>query len=107
MTNEIKIDIGKDFSKFPGGRFITDGPFSGEKFRNEMLVPKLHEASILTVSLDNTLGYGSSFLEEAFGGMVRKGMINITEIQKKLRLESNDEILKEKIWSYIKAANKS
>jgi len=32
------IDIGKDFSRYPAGRYETDGPFNGELFRAKFLV---------------------------------------------------------------------
>jgi hypothetical protein len=65
------IDIAKDFSDVPSGRFPQDGDFNGERFREEFLVPRLVKSEIVEVVLDNTEGYGSSFLEEAFGGLVR------------------------------------
>jgi len=72
MEKVIKtINIAADFSKFPGGRFLTDGKYSGERFREEFLVPALKAHEKIEVELDGTLGYGSSFLEEAFGGLVR------------------------------------
>jgi len=54
-----------------------DGEYSGEEFRKRLLAPGLQDAvrkkAYLTVVLDGTMGYGSSFLEEAFGGLVRAG----------------------------------
>ena len=68
-----------DYARSPGGRYISDGPYSGEWFREEVLRPALAEAirtgERLEVELDGTSGYGSSFLEEAFGGLVRKRAI--------------------------------
>src|SRR5690349_17177962 len=75
MTKTIRI---ADFARSPGGRFVSDGPFSGEWFRDSILAPELGKAIAtndrLEVVLDGTSGYGSSFLEEAFGGLVRKGI---------------------------------
>ncbi len=69
------INIAKEYTKTPGGRFIREGEFSGEDFRIKMLEPIYKEAQAnneqLTVILDGGYGYGSSFLEEAFGGLVR------------------------------------
>lgn len=67
------IDIGLDFSKVPAGRHPEDGDYSGEAFRNNLLKPALEEFERVEVVLDNTEGFGSSFLEEAFGGLVRLG----------------------------------
>ncbi len=71
-----KIIIAKDFSKFPGPRYIRQGPNSGELFRDTKLYPAFIEAyekgSKLEIDLDGVAGYGSSFLEESFGGLVRK-----------------------------------
>lgn len=74
--NNIKISIAKDFSKTPGGRFITEGDCSGEKFRNDILIPKFKQALKnnvkLEIDLDGCMGYPSSFLDESFGGLARR-----------------------------------
>ena len=66
---EKTISIANNFNKFPAGRYLTDGPYSGEQFRTEYLVPLLNnkEISTLKVSLDGLGGVGSSFWDEAFG----------------------------------------
>ena len=72
----ICVNIAEDYSKVPGGRYIEDGPFSGQDFREKVLLPKFQEAKrqnvILQVNLDGGYGYGSSFLDEAFGGLARE-----------------------------------
>lgn len=71
------INIAREFTRYPGPRYAEDGPFSGQYFRDEILAPALRAAietnGTLTVVLDDVAGYGSSFLEEAFGGLVRIG----------------------------------
>lgn len=67
------INIANDFSLFPAGRVISDGPYSGEKFRRDHLIPALEQYEKLVVTLDGVKGYPSSFTEEAFGGLVRDG----------------------------------
>jgi hypothetical protein len=67
------IEIAKDFSRYPSGRRIADGPHSGEKFREEFLVPALKTHDEVVIILDGVKGYPSSFTEEAFGGLVRTG----------------------------------
>jgi hypothetical protein len=79
-----------DFTKSPGGRYVADGPYSGEWFRNEVLVPALRDASdrheVTVVELDGTSGYGSSFLEEAFGGLVRKRLVDVSALREHLKI---------------------
>lgn len=71
----INIDVAT-FSNTPFGRFSTDSAFSAERFRESVLIPALKEADGGDIRIDFTkiaLGVGSSFLEEAFGGLVRSG----------------------------------
>lgn len=96
----IYIDIGKDFTRYPAGRRSEDGPFSGERFREEKLLPQFQEGVSVEVLLDGTAGYGSSFLEEAFGGLIRRG-ISPELVRRSLKLVTEDPALSEEIWSYI------
>ena len=57
------IVIATDFSRYP-----EDGPFSGAKFRQDHLAPALQDFDRVEVIFDGAAGFGSSFLEEAFGG---------------------------------------
>jgi len=68
----VTISIAKDFSATPGGRFNRDGPFSGEAFRERILLPALARGDHVVVELDEVAGLPASFLEEAFGGLVRR-----------------------------------
>jgi hypothetical protein len=99
----MKISVAKDFSKFPAGRFHRDGPFPGEKFR-ALLVEALKSSPSLTVELDGTMGYGSSFLEEAFGGLVRVEGFKREELVSRLKLESEDKSIIDEVWEYINDA---
>jgi hypothetical protein len=79
-----------DHARSPGGRFMTDGPFSGEWFRVRVLSEPLSSAvkagEVLEVELDGTAGYGSSFLEEAFGGLIRHCVVTPREARLYLRI---------------------
>ncbi|MEL7707445.1 STAS-like domain-containing protein [Citromicrobium bathyomarinum] len=102
--NGVKlIDVGRDFTRFPAGRYSTDGKFSGQKFRDQFLIPALENYSTVRVELDSTMGYGSSFLEEAFGGLVRAGL-NADDLLSKLELISRDSSLIDEINEYIATA---
>lgn len=101
VSSPTEVSVARDFSRFPAGRYLTDGKNSGERFRG-MLAPKLKAGSV-RVDLDGTMGYGSSFLEEAFGGLVRTGFA-INELKERLSFSSSDQSLVTEIWSYIEDA---
>lgn len=108
MTTQL-LKISTDFSDTPGPRYITEGPYSGQQFRDEVFFPKLTEAikknEKLVVDLDGTEGYGTSFLEESFGGLIRNNHLNYDVIMNHLEIISNEEpYLKEDILDYLKAA---
>lgn len=95
------INIASDFTRYPAGRFRRDGRFSGEQFRDDMLIPALERATgVVVVDLDGTIGYGSSFLEEAFGGLMRKGYSS-EQLRTKLQIRSADESLVREIQQYL------
>ncbi|WP_174275556.1 STAS-like domain-containing protein [uncultured Sphingomonas sp.] len=93
------INVAKQFSRAPAGRYISDGPNSGERFRDQYLVPALKTNGELTLELDGTRGYGSSFLEEAFGGLVRVGFAAV-DLAKRIKFRTNDPSLVAEIESY-------
>lgn len=77
VINKNYINVAKDFSDDPFGRYIEDGEFNATTFREHHLVPKLKALTKdekLTVDFsDISTGLGSSFIEEAFGGLIRDG----------------------------------
>lgn len=97
------IRIATEFSKYPGLRFEKLGKHSGEKFRKDVLLPALQGNEKVVVHLDGTKGYGSSFLDEAFGGVVRQ-KVHIGEDN--LSLVSDDDLLIQEIWGYIAGEKK-
>lgn len=94
--SEKMISIATDYSTSPAGRTPADGPFNGQRFRDDVLVPALREAiahdTVLVVDMDGAFSYSSSFLEEAFGGLVRANTFSATDIKKYLQLRSADPI---------------
>lgn len=58
----------------------------------------------MVVVLDGTEGYGSSFLEEAFGGLVRMGysVERLTATLKPTAISPDFETYVEEIWDYIR-----
>ena len=94
------LTIAQDFSRSPSGRYFSDGPNSGQRFREEFLYPAL-SADKVEVVLDGVLTLGSSFLDEAFGGLVREKKLTPVELRQKLVVKSRLETYLNKIWTYI------
>lgn len=94
------INVARDFSRYPAGRYVDDGPYSGAAFRDGILIPALKAGELIAVELDGVRGYGSSFLEEAFGGLVRNGFSS-DQIRQLVTLKSADRSLVEEIEDYI------
>src|SRR3954470_14868043 len=101
MTKAVADDakviiVARCFFRFPAGRYVADGPFSGEAFRQKFLIPAFTQGQRFIVDLDGTAGFGSSFLEEAFGGLVREGF-PADKIMALMRLKASDESVIEEI----------
>jgi len=99
----------KDFSITPGSRYRDEGTkaHSGQEFREDYLEPKFKEAlesdKLLVVNLDGTIGYGTSWLEEVFGGLARD--YGIEEVLNRISfISEEEEYLIEDITQYIKDA---
>jgi len=96
----ITIQVAREFSRYPAGRYTKDGPYSGEYFRTKFLAPALEAQDKIIVEMDGARGYGSSFLEEAFGGLVRLGFLKDV-IKRKLEIRATNSSLKKEIDEYI------
>ena len=70
-NSHITFSVANEFSEEPYGRYPDDGPHCGEILREYYIVPLLNDFECVTIDMNGTLGYGTSFLEEAFGGLVR------------------------------------
>jgi hypothetical protein len=103
---KIKINISKDFSPTPGPRYINEGNYSGELFRREILFNRVSEALEndipFEVNLDGTAGYGTSFLEESFGGLIRIHKLSYEKIiQNMILISDEEEYLIDDIKGYL------
>lgn len=104
----IQIKISSDFTNKPGGRYISEGPYSGEEFRKKLLLPAYDKAlnsnEKLRVDLDGCYGFATSFLEEAFGGLVRE--VKSKKIIEMLEIVTEDRPgLIDKVLDFIKNAD--
>lgn len=103
------INIATHFSTVPAGRYPSDGEYNGQRFREEHLLPSLKREDRVVVEIDGTAGYGSSFLEEAFGGLVRKGYFTAAQLHKKLEIRTTDPAYRPyeaSIWRFIDQAKR-
>jgi hypothetical protein len=103
----MRISVAEDFTTTPGPRDPDEGPFSGVLFLTSVLHPAYRKAraagDTLTVDLDGTEGYATSFLEAAFGGLAR--IEPIDEVQRFLRVKSEEEpFLEREVKQYIEEA---
>ena len=105
------IDIARDFSKFPGGRVEADGPFSGTRFLENLLIPAVMKAKAasgrVVIRIDGVAGLPASFLDEAFGGLVRRGILSADEAERIIYIESSTprvQMYKDIIFDYMRSA---
>ena len=104
-----KIIIKSDFTSTPGPRYTKEGKWAGEKLRTEIVYPILKNAikdkRKVFIDLDGTSGYGTSFLEEVFGGLIRINKLKYQDIIDLLELKSDEEpYLIEDIYEYLQDA---
>jgi hypothetical protein len=110
MSNEEILKVA-DFSRYPAGRDAGDGDFNGFRYRKDFLQPALERAAqrnqVLLVSLEGVLSFGSSFLEEAFGGLVRDGSFSKEALHHLMKVYTGKETLRKyevSIWKHIDSA---
>ncbi len=100
-----KISVVNDFNPKPYGRYPADGDGCGEYFREKFLAPALNNFDVVQVDLTGYNRYGRSFLDEAFGGLIRESGFTGEEIKTKLTF-THDLVtsIEEVIQSRIDAA---
>lgn len=107
----MELNIAKEYTDLPGGRYSYQGLHSGEDFRESLLRVKydycLSNNEKLIINLDGGYGYPSAFLEESFGGMVREGYNGKKMIKNMVFITNDEPSLEEKIIGYIKEAVKN
>lgn len=105
MSNRL-IKFAQEFTDMPIGRYRADDKFSGEVFREDLLVPALKNNNTVTLDLSNVYGFGSSFLEEAFSGIIRTKSFTLEELKRKLQIIcADDPMTIKQIWCYIEDAD--
>lgn len=102
----ITVSVAKDFTRYPAGRYKRNGETSGEAFRERFLEDPIRQGQTVVVDFDGTVGYGSSFLEEAFGGVVRTLKVPADFVIEHLTLKSSDPSITEEVVEYIQDAGR-
>ncbi|HDV8381146.1 TPA: STAS-like domain-containing protein [Citrobacter freundii] len=104
LNDSFEIIMSKDFSEQPFGRYETDSPFSAEAFRENHVIPALNKYKMVTIDLTGKFGLASSFLEEVFGGLVRRGF-SASELEGRLNviLPKIPSVVHQ-VWIYINKA---
>lgn len=93
----MKINIAKDFSPTPAGRYPSDGPYSGQRFREEILAPALKSALAkgggerVEIDLDGCLFFSGAFLGEAFAALALDPEIPFDEARNILDIKYTDQ----------------
>lgn len=100
----VRVSVAKQFSILPGARYKHLGPNSGEDFRQRFLLEPLRQGKTVIVNLDGVRGYGSSFLEEAFGGAVRELNLEVGDAVSRLRVETKTKSWQLEVEEYIRTA---
>lgn len=82
-----------DYTEYPGPRYCNQGDFSGEAFYfdrlNSAFTDAYKHSSQLTIVLDGTAGYASSFLDQAFGNLIFDFSLNV--VRSIIVIISNEE----------------
>ena len=109
MSHSNILKIARDFSRNPGPRYRSEGENSGELFRESILFQRFEDARKknmrLLIDLDGTAGFGTSFLEEVFGGLIREDGVALSDFRSVVELKSTEEpgLIKE-INGYLEKA---
>lgn len=78
------FNMAAEYSANCGGRCRKFSDYSGEEFREDYLEPWLEAGETVTLDLSGCSGFTFSFLDEVFGGVVRKYGLDKVRAQLKL-----------------------
>lgn len=110
VQKEVCIIKVSDFTTLPGARHRSDGDGSADEFFDKFVEKRLNEAlsarSTITIDLDGTMGYASSFVSQIALRVL--GTCNKPNtIKKTVRIKSDeDPIQVDRFWSEIRNATK-
>ena len=110
-TLDREFSIASDFSNTPGPRYRDEGDYTGEELRQDHLLPLIKQAAedekTITINIDGTHGYLTSFLEEVFGGLIRDDGFSKDQLDTILKIVSEEEpYLLDDIKEYMEDAER-
>ena len=70
MSDIHTINVARDFSKYPAGDTKESGPYSGQHFREDVLLPALQAHEEVIVELDGVRGYPTEWVDKAFSSLL-------------------------------------
>ena len=92
--DKTTISIAKHFSMTPGPRYPSEGKYSGEECREVLIYPNYRLAVAddkhLEINLDGTNGYGLSFLDEVFAGLILYHGVKFEEFEQRVTIISTE-----------------
>lgn len=102
--NETVINFKDEYTDAPGGRYMSEGKFSGEHFREVLLQTRYLQAvnnnELLIINMDGCYGFPAIFLSESFGGLAKQ--LNNPLIMDNIEIIYSDEpCMRDKICKYI------
>lgn len=93
-----------DFSKTPNGRTSEDGPYNGYRYRVQFVRPAFKEAlennKVAQFDFDDIVPPGSSFLDEAFAGLIKEDGYPLDTVKKHISFISKFPLYKMQIEDY-------
>ncbi|MCY1259044.1 hypothetical protein D9M68_39820 [compost metagenome] len=101
---EVTIDVATEFSDMPYGRSSVDNEFNGKEFRTEHLLKALKSYDTVIVDLTGVMGTGSSFLDEAFAGLIKYEGYKYEDIKDRLIFKSKYKSVLNNIEKYMREA---
>ena len=106
----MNLVVADEFYRRPSGRYRSHGTHTGEAFRDDLLIKKLRDlpkGEKLVVDFTGVTMAGSSFLEEAFGGIIRNHNFTLNELKDIFVIKfPRRPSLEEKVWEYIRDADR-
>lgn len=103
MTEAFRIHVADDFSPVPAGRYHRDGKFTGQRFREEYVIPRIRDGGKIVLDIDEVESLPSSFWEEVFGGLVRAGYSR-DELKRSVSVVTSEPILSRYLmlaWRFV------